>query len=200
MTTGERSPPGAGLAAAVREVADRGRAGEFDLRSARACDLAMLLEMLDDAVRWLNSRGITEQSGTDAFSVTPRRVEAARRWVESEGAVVAERDGRAAGVMVLGEAPDHVPAPEQPEVYVTLLVSSRYPTARGAGAALLDVAREVTRARGVRQLRVDCYRGGSGALVRFYRRHGFAPSDRFMVGAWPGQVLALLVAEATSPG
>ena len=133
MTTGERSPPDAGLAAAVREVADRGRAGEFDLRSARACDLAMLLEMLDDAVRWLNSRGITEQWGTDAFSVTPRRVEAARRWVESEGAVVAERDGRAAGVMVLGEAPDHVPAPEQPEVYVTLLVSSRHPTARGAG-------------------------------------------------------------------
>ncbi len=39
-------------------------------------------------------------------------------------------------------------------------------------------------------LRVDCYAGGGGELVAFYERSGFLPTDRFLSGTWPGQVLA----------
>ncbi|RSS37560.1 GNAT family N-acetyltransferase, partial [Streptomyces sp. WAC05858] len=39
-------------------------------------------------------------------------------------------------------------------------------------------------------LRVDCWAGGGGELVAFYERNGFTATDRFLSGAWPGQVLA----------
>ncbi|GAA2396714.1 hypothetical protein [Dactylosporangium salmoneum] len=44
-------------------------------------------------------------------------------------------------------------------------------------------------------LRVDCYAGGDGALVRWYERQGFTATEAFTVTRddgteWPGQVLA----------
>jgi hypothetical protein len=49
---------------------------------------------------------------------------------------------------------------------------------------------EETRRAGVRLLRVDCWAGGGGELVAYYERHGFTPTETFLAGSWPGQVLA----------
>lgn len=38
-------------------------------------------------------------------------------------------------------------------------------------------------------LRVDCFAGGEGRLVEYYEARGFTPTETFVVGDWPGQVL-----------
>jgi hypothetical protein len=38
-------------------------------------------------------------------------------------------------------------------------------------------------------MRVDCYAGGTGDLVRYYERNGFVRTETFTVKEWPGQVL-----------
>lgn len=78
---------------------------------------------------------------------------------------------------------------EQPERYVRLLVSDRRYAGRGIGAALLAHAADETRRAGVSLLRVDCWAGSGGDLVAYYERNGFTPTDSFLAGAWPGQVL-----------
>jgi GNAT superfamily N-acetyltransferase len=61
------------------------------------------------------------------------------------------------------------------------------------GTMLLDHARELARADGVELLRVDCFAGGDGALVRYYEKQGFTRAEQFVVpvndSEWPGQVL-----------
>ena len=59
---------------------------------------------------------------------------------------------------------------------------------------LLDHARELAREAGVGLLRVDCFAGGDGALVRYYEKQGFTRDVEFAVprvndSDWPGQVL-----------
>ena len=92
--------------------------------------------------------------------------------------------------MVVGEAQPYVRPTSEPELYVVVLVGAHEPFARGAGAHLLSRAEEEARALGRGLLRVDCFAGNDGALVRFYERCGFTPDETFSVGEWPGQVLS----------
>lgn len=50
------------------------------------------------------------------------------------------------------------------------------------GSRFLDHAREQARARGVFLVRVDCWSGGDGALIRYYENQGFTPTERAPVG------------------
>ena len=43
-------------------------------------------------------------------------------------------------------------------------------------------------------LRLDCFAGNDGALVRYYQDAGFSATEQFSVGEWPGQVLQRKVA------
>jgi GNAT superfamily N-acetyltransferase len=181
-------PRAATSEAVTRAVADLA-AAPFTLRVADPADTAAVLGLLDDAVVWLNSRGITEQWGTTSFSGDPKRVAAAEGWVRSGGGVVAERDGVPAGALVLGAATPYVPPATEPELYVVLLVTGRDQSARGVGHRLLGVADEAARKLGVSLLRVDCYAGGDQALVRFYESAGYTRTHTFDVNGWPGQVL-----------
>jgi hypothetical protein len=58
---------------------------------------------------------------------------------------------------------------------------------------MLRHAREVAVERGIALLRVDCYAGNDGALVRYYEQQGFTATAEFTVqlpkGPWSGQVL-----------
>jgi GNAT superfamily N-acetyltransferase len=166
---------------------------ETAIRSGTAADVPVVLGLLDRAVEWLVALGRTGQWGTEPASTNPRRREQAHGWVDSGGLYLAEVDGLPVGALVVGAAPGYVPPSADPELYVNLLVTDRRHAGHGIGARLLDHARRLARQGGVSVLRVDCYRGGDGALVRYYQRQGFVATDRFTVdlpsGPWPGQVL-----------
>ncbi|WP_405450518.1 GNAT family N-acetyltransferase [Streptomyces erythrochromogenes] len=163
------------------------------IRPGGPADAPALLDMLDSAVAWMNARGNTEQWGTTPYSRRPGGPERVERYTTENTPYVAELAGVPVGAVVL----DHGPGPQlpiapagEPERYVRLLVSDRLHAGRGIGAALLAHAAEETRRAGVALLRVDCWAGGGGELVAFYERNGFAPTERFRSGDWPGQVLA----------
>ncbi|MFJ9343308.1 GNAT family N-acetyltransferase [Streptomyces sp. NPDC101733] len=156
-------------------------------------DAPAVLDMLDGAVAWMNGRGNTTQWGTTPYSRKPGGAERVERYLTENMPFVAERDGVAAAAMVLDRGPSErmpIEPAGEPELYVRLLVSDRRLRGLGLGAALLEHAVEETRRAGAGLLRVDCWAGGGGELVRFYERNGFRPTEPFLSGDWPGQVLA----------
>jgi GNAT superfamily N-acetyltransferase len=153
-------------------------------------DVPAIMGMLDGAVAWLADRGRTDQWGARPWSESPGQVEKIADKVHTGVAWIAEVDEEPAGAMVLSaEAVDYVPAAREPELYITLLVTSRAFTGRGVGSALLAHAYEEARRAGVGLLRVDCFAGNDGRLVEYYRGNGFTRADTFTVGAWPGRLL-----------
>ncbi|PXY21432.1 GCN5 family acetyltransferase [Prauserella muralis] len=147
--------------------------------------------MFDGAVAWLTERGREGQWGSQPWSADARRVERVRGMAAGGGLLIAERGGEAAGAMVLTEHPPaHIPPVDEPELYIDLLITARQHTGAGVGAFLLGHARDEARRRGLGLLRVDCWAGGDGALVRYYTGQGFTPTETFQVGDWAGQVFA----------
>ncbi|WSM89921.1 GNAT family N-acetyltransferase [Streptomyces sp. NBC_01693] len=143
------------------------------IRPGGPADAPAILDMLDSAVAWMNARGNTEQWGTVPYSRTPGGPARVEGYTTVNSPFVAELDGVPAGALVLDSGPNPrmpIPAAGEPELYVRLLVSDRR--------------------AGVDLLRVDCWAGGGGELVAYYERNGFVPTDRFLAGTWPGQVLA----------
>uniref|UniRef100_A0AAU2JID1 GNAT family N-acetyltransferase n=1 Tax=Streptomyces sp. NBC_00049 TaxID=2903617 RepID=A0AAU2JID1_9ACTN len=168
-------------------------APDIRIRPGSLADVPVALDMLDAAVAWMNDRGNTEQWGTVPYSQKPGGVERVERYMTENAPYIAELDGTPVGVLVLDSGPSPqlpVPPVGEPELYVRLLVSDRRYPGLGIGTALLARAAEETRRAGVKLLRVDCWAGGGGELVAFYERAGFTPTDRFLSGDWPGQVLA----------
>ena len=161
----------------------------FVVRAGGPDDADALLALFDERVAWLAARGWTGQWGAEPFSTSGRRVEQVRRWCAESEVRAAERDGRVQAFVVLGDHHDYVPAPDEPELYVQVLVAASGPAARGAGATLLDDAARLAAGRGLARLRVDCYAGNDGRLVAYYRAQGFEPTEPFTVRDWPGQLL-----------
>ncbi|MEV0130129.1 GNAT family N-acetyltransferase [Dactylosporangium sp. NPDC050688] len=169
-------------------------AGGAAIRPGGLADVKPVLGLLDGATRWLAGLGRTGQWGTEPHSTNPRRLTAMMRWVPQGHLHVAELDGAVAGALVVGEAPEGIPVVYEPELYVNLLVTDRARQGRGLGTLLLDHARVLAARRGIGLLRVDCYAGDDRALVGWYRRQGFTPTETFTVPLptgrdWPGQVL-----------
>ncbi|HEY8478568.1 MAG TPA: GNAT family N-acetyltransferase [Spirillospora sp.] len=161
------------------------------IRQGGPADAPVMLAMLDGAVAWLTAQGRSGQWGTKPWSNDPRRVERITGIARDDEIWVAEADGRPAGVMAVSPGPPHYVDPvDEPELYITLLVTDRAFAGRGVGSALIAKAREEARAKGAGLLRVDCYGGGDGRLVEYYRRHGFEPIAEFSVSGWPGRLLA----------
>ncbi|NUT50101.1 MAG: GNAT family N-acetyltransferase [Saccharothrix sp.] len=156
-----------------------------------SADLPAVVELLDGAVAWLVDIGATGQWGTTGWSASPRRLAALEEKLRTDTLWLAigdqEAGGPPIGAMTLSRQPiAYIDPVDEPEVYVTLLVTSRHHRGAGIGSALLDHARTRTRELGAGLLRVDCYRGEDGRLVDYYRRNGFAPARPFHVGDWPG--------------
>lgn len=151
------------------------------LRQGGPEDTPELLRMFDEAVVWLTERGSADQWGSRPWSEIPERVEMVR-GLAAEGLWIAEIDGAAAGALIISEtALEYAPPVDERELYVRLLLTSRAHTGRGVGGRLLDHARGQARARGISLVRVDCWSGGDGALVRYYERQGFTPTVRVPV-------------------
>jgi GNAT superfamily N-acetyltransferase len=159
-------------------------------------DVPTVLALLDGATAWLVARGLTDQWGTEPHSTNPRRVEQITAFADDPGGLwIGELDGSPAGALAVGAAMPYVPPATEPELYLRLLVTDRTRPGRGVGTDLIEYAKKLTRDRGVGLLRVDCFAGGDGALVRYYEKQGFTRTEAFTVGdaQWPGQVLALRV-------
>ena len=93
------------------------------------------------------------------------------------------------GALTVGEANSYVQPATEPELYVQFLATDRASSGKGIGTLLLDQARTLARKAGVSLLRVDCYAGGSGGLVRYYESQGFERLETFEINGWPGQIL-----------
>ncbi|PRX92287.1 GNAT family N-acetyltransferase [Allonocardiopsis opalescens] len=154
-------------------------------------DAGALLEMFDGAVAWLARTGSAGQWGSRPWSAQPRRAERVREMASDPDLWIAELEGAVAGALIVGAQPvPYVEPAGEPERYVRLLISARRFAGRSVGARLLEHAEGLARAEGVGLVRVDCWAGGGGRLVRYYEGRGFVRAGVFEVGGWPGQVLA----------
>ncbi|GHJ42898.1 GCN5 family N-acetyltransferase [Catellatospora sp. TT07R-123] len=165
------------------------------IRPGRLDDVADVLALMDRATAWLVSIGRADQWGSEPHSTNPKRIAQIEGFARGGGLWIAEIGGSTVGALSVGQALPYAPPVDEPELYVQLLISDRSPAARGAGAVLLAHARELAVRQGVGLLRLDCFAGGEGALVRYYEAQGFTPGQAFTVaqpfGEWPGQVLSL---------
>ncbi len=144
-------------------------------------DAPELLRMFDEAVEWLTERGSGAQWGTRPWSDQPERVERVRE-LATEGLWIAEIDRAPAGALIVSEtALEYSPPVEERELYVRLLLTSRRHSGRNVGGRLLDHARAQARGRGISLMRVDCWAGGDGSLIRYYEGQGFTPTVRVPV-------------------
>lgn len=163
------------------------------IRRAGRDEVPAVLGLLDGATEWLVAKGRTDQWGTEPHSTNPRRIAQITDFADDGGLWVAEANGRVVGALAVGAALPYVPAAGEPELYVRLLVTDRGSAGQGIGASLLDQARELARSQGVGLLRVDCFAGGDGALIRYYEKQGFIRERAFAVpvndSEWPGQIL-----------
>ena len=164
---------------------------ELTLRHGGPDDLARLLGLFDEAVAWMVARGQPEQWGATPWSEDPARRARVEGLVSGGGLWIARLDGEDVGALVLGERPSYVPAIDEPELYVLLLLSSRTHAHEGIGARLVARAVQEGHERGVDVLRVDCW-AGAPTLVAWYVAQGFARSATFEVNqGWVGQVFEM---------
>ncbi|MDP9863968.1 MULTISPECIES: GNAT family N-acetyltransferase [Streptosporangium] len=161
------------------------------IRDGNLDDVPAVLGMFDSAVAWLTAQGRTGQWGSEPFSASTARVERVTSWASSGGMRIAEIDGEPAGCVVLGPAMDYVTPASEPELYVQGLVIDQRFHGRGVGSALLERARAEAVELGVPLLRVDCYAGDDGRLVKYYESQGFTRTEPFKVNEWPGQLLEM---------
>ncbi len=140
---------------------------EVRIRRARENDLDTVLSILEEAARWLISRGI-DQWQPGSFS----RQRIADR-IEREEMYLAELGGRPAGTLALqwsdeetwGEVPKDAG-------YVHGLAIRRSFAGRGLGRELLRWAENRTASSGKKYLRLDCMTENR-ALNEYYRQAGF---------------------------
>jgi GNAT superfamily N-acetyltransferase len=163
------------------------------IRTGDESDLDSLMGLLDEATAWMVARGNTKQWGTEPWSTQPRRVQDTRGLIRKGALWIAEIDGEPVGGMILSDQPmPYIKPVDEPEVYVQMLVTSRRHAGHRIGAQLLDKAKSEAVAKGVSLMRVDCFGGGDGSLVRYYERNGFERAETFIaIPNWPGQVLSL---------
>lgn len=162
----------------------------LNIRRASEADAPAVLALFDEVIAWFVSIGNLQQWGGEPWSTVPRRIGQVSDACALPDAWVAQNDkGEVRGFLALGESMPYVPAPTGPELYVRVLVASRDARVRGIGRRLMAFADEQARAAGLDHLRVDCYAGGTGDLVRFYESCGYTRITPFTVEGWPGMLL-----------
>lgn len=145
--------------------------------------------MFDDAVAWLVAHQREGQWGTEPLSRQPGFAARVSGWIENGEGRIATVGGHRVAAGAFTHAPGHAPPPDRPEIYVEGVVVARSHLGRGVGRHLLEAAAAEARGLGRRQVRLDCWAGGDGALIRYYESCGFVRSGTLRVGSWPGQLL-----------
>jgi GNAT superfamily N-acetyltransferase len=166
--------------------------GTLEISVAQPDDLPEVLGLFDDAVAWLNARGVTGQWGTTPFSASPRSGPRFMGWITPGALFVARQDGRIAGCVALAAQPPTYAAHFWREFPATAYYLEAFATARdragqGIGRALLAWAEATARRRGKDTIWLDCWADSPG-LVAYYQRAGYTPTDTVTVGEWRGQL------------
>jgi GNAT superfamily N-acetyltransferase len=139
--------------------------GSVEIAQAISADIDDVIDVLNEAARWLASRGIN-QWRVDGF---PRDLIA--DGVSRGEVYVARRDGHAVGTFTLQWSDDLFwPGASEAAGYIHRIAVRR--EGRGLGVELLKFAAQATAATGRRLLRLDCFSGNS-ALCSYYERAGF---------------------------
>jgi GNAT superfamily N-acetyltransferase len=145
-------------------------------------DTDAVLALFDANVAWLVERGRPSQWGSDPWSTNPKLVEFVGDLLSHGVVTIAEMEGEVVGVSVVTDHPmPYVPATEEPERYLKLLMSSPRHRGQKIGHRLIELAREYTLSEGVNLLRLDCVAGGDRRLVSYYTSEGFTPTQEIEV-------------------
>lgn len=169
--------------------------GELSIRPGGPADLAWLLDLFDEAVAWMVARGQPQQWGAQPWSADPAARDRVAGLISGGGLRVARSEGEDVGALIVGHAPPHVPAIDEAELYIELLLVSRRFAGRRIGERLVERAVAEARAWGVATVRVDCW-AGAPTLVAWYEARGFTRAGTFQVdvrGGWHGQIFAMSV-------
>lgn len=148
----------------------------------------LLIDLKDSQIEWLATVGSTEQWGTrPSRESNPSVAERCHSWVQRSEkhtpwsadwcrAFIAEASPGMplAGLVLESKAPPCTRSiiPEQddgdPFVYLAYLISNRHASEqrKGAGAALIELAKEQTRSAGLTRICLDCWRGNDRKLVK----------------------------------
>lgn len=154
----------------------------MDFRSGAMDDLDAIIGLFDENITWLVARGSEAQWGSALWSTDEKKIAFLRELLAGGDLTIAEIDGKVVGASLLSRQPMHyVPAIEEPERYLTLLIASPRFRGHSIGSGLIARAREQTLAEGIHLLRVDCWSGGDRKLVEYYTRQGFTPTQRIEV-------------------
>jgi len=147
--------------------------------------------MFDEAIAWMVANDLDKQWGKEPWSKNAVSVETVGGWCSSVGSWIAARlTGKVLGMLVFApSAPGYVPPATVRELFISVLITSRSPDAKGVGRKLLVHADDVAQEQGVEQLRVDCFAGNDDALIRYYESAGYQRAETFDNDGWPGQVL-----------
>jgi GNAT superfamily N-acetyltransferase len=138
-------------------------------------------------IEWFVSIGNLQQWGSEPWSTMPRRITQVTDRARCRRMGGAERAGEVRAFLALGES---MPMCRRPPGRSCMCgYGGSRVRVRGIGRRLMAFADEQARAAGLDHLRVDCYGGGSGDLVRFYESCGYTRIAPFNVDGWPGMLL-----------
>lgn len=139
--------------------------GSVEIAQAIPADIDDVLDVLNEAARWLAARGIN-QWRVDGF---PRDLIAGD--ISCRELYVAKRDRRAVGTFTLQWSDELFwPGAAQAAGYIHRIAVRR--EVRGLGIELLKFAERATADTGRKLLRLDCF-AGNAALCSYYERAGF---------------------------
>jgi GNAT superfamily N-acetyltransferase len=151
----------------------------MNLRHGSEADFDAVMALLDEAVAWLVEQGRADQWGSEPWTTMPTVVAKTREIIVGGELWLAMVDDELAGVLVVSDhGTPYTPPVNEPEVYISLLATSRRHKGKGIGKQLIEKARSIARERKIELLRVDCYSGPDEKLVRFYESAGFTRAQR----------------------
>jgi GNAT superfamily N-acetyltransferase len=165
--------------------------GKVKIERANADDLPVVVEVVNDVLRWLTARGLAGQWGTGPVPADPDRVPSSwTRRIAAGEQYIATNEGRAIaafGFSFTAPAYAWVEATDDAG-YVSLLVVRRELSGQGLGRALLDLAGRWTVLHGKQRLRLDCW-ADNERLCRYYVQAGFTPCGEYhYTEEWRGQL------------
>lgn len=166
--------------------------GAITISQAKIDDLLSILHLFDEAIVWLNQRGLEKQWGSELFSESAQIHEQFSGWLNQGIMFVARLDDRIVGSLVLNPAaPSYISnrweSFPSSAFYLEAFVTSRALSGQYIGHTLLQWIEQYTRESGRTTIWLDCW-GENAALVRYYRQLGFIPREEFMVKDWRGQL------------